>query len=208
MTLVSQAEYARRLGVTRAAVAQWRKAGKLVLQGRQVDAEATDALLKRYRRDGLPEINEDAKSVKRGRPGVKQAGQLNTEPVCLTCAEVMARLAAMDWTRTVDWSPKAQEERARLAAECIGWQAVQSEARDDGHWGGFQLRIPASIEAYGLTADGIPAGHGFELDLWDVLQAVRDELQPIDDNDEVTVRLDLLPLLAHPFSEHDKPRAD
>ena len=33
MTLVSQAEYARRLGVSRAAVAQWKKSGRLVLQG-------------------------------------------------------------------------------------------------------------------------------------------------------------------------------
>jgi biotin operon repressor len=37
MTLVSQAEYARRLGVSSAAVAQSKKAGKLVLQGVKVD---------------------------------------------------------------------------------------------------------------------------------------------------------------------------
>jgi hypothetical protein len=47
--------------------------------------------------------------------------------------------------------------------------------------------------------------YGFELDAWDVLKACRAELEPIDDDDEVTVRLDLLHLLAHPFSEHDKP---
>ena len=34
----------------------------------------------------------------------------------------------------------------------------------------------------------------------------RAELEPIDDDDESTVQIDLLPLLAHPFSEHDKQR--
>ncbi|SIT38648.1 hypothetical protein BN2475_160028 [Paraburkholderia ribeironis] len=206
MTLVSQAEYARRLSVTRAAVGQWKKAGRIVTEGSQVNVEASDARLKRYRRAGLPEINEATKTVKRGRPSVKQAGQLNSEPVCLTCVEITERLEAIDWTQTFDWSAEAQDERVRLAARCIGWEAVRSTVTDDGHWGGFQLRILASIEAYGLTADGIPAGHGFELDGWQVLRECRDELEPIDDGDEMTVRLELLPLLARPFGEWDKPR--
>ncbi|MGF6664834.1 hypothetical protein QF000_006502 [Paraburkholderia atlantica] len=204
MTLVSLAEYARRVGKTRAAVTQWKKAGRLVLQGDKVDVEASDARLRRYRRNGLPEINGDAKSVKRGRPSVKQAGTLNIEPVCLTCAEIMERLADLDWTQEFGWSASSLEERARLAAECIGWEAVRSPVVDDGHWGGFQLRIPAYIAAHGLTADAVPAGRGFELDLWDVLETCRAELEPIDHGDEMTVRLDLLPLLARPFSEYDK----
>jgi hypothetical protein len=46
----------------------------------------------------MPDIVTDTPTVKRGRPSVKQCDplntQLNTEPVCLTCAEVMGRLAA------------------------------------------------------------------------------------------------------------------
>src|SRR6516164_8242762 len=138
MTLVSQAEYARRLGVSRAAVAQWKKSGRLVLQGDLVDVDATDAKLKRYRRAGLPEVNEQAAVVKRGRPRVKSAAELNAEPVRLTCAEIMARLADLDWTQEFEWFASSQDERARLAAECIGWQAVRSAVTDDGHWGGFR----------------------------------------------------------------------
>ncbi|WP_052319428.1 hypothetical protein [Burkholderia sp. A9] len=214
MTLLSLAEYARRVGKSRAAVSQWKKAGRLVLQGDQVDVEATDAKLKRYRRDGLPDIDPAPKSVKRGRPPVKQSGksvkqtsgaaQLNNEPVRLLCVDVVERLAALDWTRPFDWSPEAQDERARLAAQCIGWEAVRSAARDDGHWGGFQLRIPAYIELHGLAEDAIPAGHGFELYSSQVLDACRDELEPIDNGDKVLVRLDLLHLLAYPFSEHQR----
>lgn len=206
MTTVTLAEYARRVGKSRAAITQWKKAGRLVMQGERVDVEATDAKLKRYRRDGLHDIATDTPTVKRGRPSVKQAAELNREPVCLTCAEVMARLAALDWTQTFDWSAEAQDERARLAAQCIGWEAVRSAVTDDGHWGGFQLRISAYIAAHGLTADAVPAGHGFELDVRDVLEACRDELEPIDDDDEVTVRLDLLHLLAHPFAECDRQK--
>ncbi len=206
MTLVSQAEYARRLDVSRAAVAQWKKAGRLVLDGDMVDVEATDAKLKRYRRAGLPEITEPTQPVKRGRPSVKHVDELNSEPVRMKCADVMRRLADLDWTQTFKWHASAQDERARQAAQCIGWQAVRSPIRDDGHWGGFQLRIAAYIEAHGLTGDAVPAGRGFELEVWDVLKECRDELEPIDDDDEVMVRLDLLPLLAHPFAEFDKRR--
>ncbi|WP_231408932.1 hypothetical protein [Ralstonia solanacearum] len=194
MTTVTLAEYARRVGKSRAAVTQWKNAGKLVMQGERVDVEATDAKLKRYRRDGLPDIETAPKAVKRGRPSVKQ-------PVRLTCDEVARRLAALDWTQTFDWSTEAQDERARQAVQCIGWEAVTSPLRDDGHFGGYQLRIPESVAKYGLTVDTVPAGHGFELDTWDVLKVCRAELEPIDDDQEVIVRLDLLHLLAYPFGE-------
>lgn len=63
MTLMSLAEYARRVGKSRAAMTQWKKAGRLVMQGDQVDVEASDAWLKKYRRDGMPEITDDATTV-------------------------------------------------------------------------------------------------------------------------------------------------
>jgi hypothetical protein len=103
----------------------------------------------------------------------------------------MTRLAALDWRTAFDWSGEAQDERARLAAECIGWEAVRSPIRDDGHFGGWQLRIPAYVVAHGLASDAVLTGHGFELDVWDV-KACRDEIAPPDDDDEVTARLDLL----------------
>jgi hypothetical protein len=33
-----------------------------------------------------------------------------------------------------------QHKRAALAARCVGWYAVTSAVRDDGHWSGYQLR--------------------------------------------------------------------
>lgn len=199
MTLLSQAEYARRIGVSRPAIAQWKKAGHLVMQGSQVDVEATDALLKRYRRGGLPKDLAPIESVKRPTKNVKQTTLLNTSPVSLTISEIAARLAELDWKQDFDWSEEAQAERALKAAACIGWEAVTSPLRDDGHWGGYQLRTVAEP----LHADHVVAGHGFELDVWEVLCKCRDEISPPDEEDEVSVRLDLLSFLARPFNEHD-----
>jgi hypothetical protein len=195
MTLLSQAEYGRRIGVSRASISQWKKAGRLVLQGDQVDVEASDAKLKRYRRAGLPDITSQTEFVKHGLPDVKGSPPLNTNPVCLTCAEIVRRLKKLDDTQIFDWSDEAMKERAKRAATCIGWIAETSNIRDDGHHGGFQLRIAIN----GTVA----AGYGFELSACEVLHECREELDPIDGEDEYSVHLDLLHLLARPFHEYD-----
>ena len=53
MPIVSQAEYARLRGVSKKTVTKWKQEGKLVLAGDGIDVEASDAYLKKYRRDGL-----------------------------------------------------------------------------------------------------------------------------------------------------------
>jgi hypothetical protein len=54
MTYVSQSEFARMCGVSRQAVLKWKSAGRLVLQGNQVDVEATDERMQRYHEGGSP----------------------------------------------------------------------------------------------------------------------------------------------------------
>jgi hypothetical protein len=46
--LVSQAKYARLKSVTDAAVSQWKREGRLVMIGKKVDLEATEAKLRKY----------------------------------------------------------------------------------------------------------------------------------------------------------------
>ncbi|QHP92016.1 hypothetical protein EXE55_14315 [Burkholderia glumae] len=215
MTLMSLAEYARRVGKSRAAMTQWKKAGRLVMQGDQVDVEASDAWLKKYRRDGMPKVTDDTTAVKRGRPSVKQGAevgtQLNSEPTCLTCDEIEARLAEFDWQQTFDWSIEAQRERAMQAAQCVGFVAIESDLRDDGHWGGFQLRNPECRDP--SSADAVIAGFGFELSAWEVVKHCRHEIEAsvwpdtgermFGDDDNATVVPSLLPALARPFHQHD-----
>ncbi|WP_343661108.1 hypothetical protein [Ralstonia sp.] len=54
MTSVSQSEFARMCGVSRQAVMKWKLAGRLVLQGNQVDVEATDEHMHKYHEGGSP----------------------------------------------------------------------------------------------------------------------------------------------------------
>ena len=228
MTLMTFAEYARRIGKSRSAVAQMKTAGKLVLQGSSVDVEATEAWLKRYNRKGRPEVVDEDPSVKRGRPSVKQDGKsvkqsnltvstaqaLNKSGQISTLGEVEEQLLALDWTQKFDWSPEAQDKRARLAAQCIGWEAVTSSAHDDGHWGGYQLRIPAYAKD-GLHDGAIAGGFGFEMDAFDVLELIREHISirrdedgslVQEDHDAIQVQTELLDLLARPFCETHKPK--
>ena len=227
MELVKQAEFALMCNVSRKTVTKWKAEGRLVLQGNFVDVEATEERMRRLRRGGSPvqkaptkvvtqTVTQAAKVTKEGNKSVTQTAQGNNaagegnssdDQVTLPTDEILRRLEALDWTQRFDWSPAAMNERARLAAICIGWEAVTSPLRDDGHWGQFQLRIPDLIRSAGeLRFDGVAAGFGFELDPWDVIKACRNELEPLYADEGATVRLDLLHLLAHPFSDHDKQR--
>jgi hypothetical protein len=203
--LLSQAGYGRRLGVTAAAISQWKKAGMLVMAGSMVDAEASDERVRRCRTEGLPLIPPQGTTVKRVPPGANSPA-LNAErmPMQLPCAEVKRRLQALDWRRIFDWSDAAQQERARLGALCVGWYAVTSDLRDDGHWGGFQVRTEV-MDGGELNSNCIVGGYGYEFDCWDVLRACREGLiESFDGDEDVSVRADLLHWLAHPFSEHDR----
>jgi len=190
-----------------------------VLQGLQVDVEGTDALMRQRHRNGSPIVlSPQAAALPEGKGNARRQshsessvthGEGNGDLVTLRCAEIADRLKALDWKQTFGWSPEAKSKRAQQAARCVEWEAVQSDLVDDGHWGGFQLRIPRYIRASGLDEAAIVGGFGFELDPSEVLQAVRSHIDPTpgdgDDDFPVTVRLDLLPFLAHPFNEHDQP---
>jgi hypothetical protein len=205
--LLSQAGYGRKLGVTAAAISQWKKAGMLVMAGSMVDAEASDERVRRCRTKGLPSIPPQATTVKRVPPGANSRA-LNVEPVSVQvhCAEIKRRLQALDWRRAFDWTPDKQHERATLAARCIGWYAVTSDLRDSGHWGGFQLRTEVMADGE-LDSNCIAGGFGYELDAWDVLRACREGLvESFAGDEDVSVLADLLHWLAHPFAEHERRR--
>lgn len=217
MTLVSQAVFAQMCKVSPKSVTKWKGEGRLVMQGLEVDVEATDALMKRWRRKGSPivltlEEVRASRSKKgngnrrKGNKSLVTSAEGNSQIVTLRCDEIAERLQALDWTQNFEWTPEAELQRAKDAARCIGWEVVQSILRDDGHWGGLQLRITEYVAQHGLTEDAIPAGFGFELFPSQVLEAVREEIEPaLGPDDVATVDPALLPLLARPFHERDRP---
>ncbi|MFM0160687.1 hypothetical protein [Paraburkholderia sediminicola] len=230
MTLVTQATFAKICNTTRKTVTMWKKAKRLVLQGDRVDVEATADYMKKYHPTGSPivlspleiagliasEGNRGNKVTGTGNNGAVTSTRVVTPTgntvdvdttIILTRGEIRRRVTELDWMRSFEWTRSAMAERARMAALCIGWVALESDRRDDGHFGGIQLRWA------GAEHDPLPeyvcAGYGYELNTTDVLQECRDAVFPgtapggaeIDADETIEVQAGLLRLLAYPHSE-------
>lgn len=55
---MKQSEFAVLHGVSRKTVTKWKERGWLVFAGDEVDVDASNALLKKYRRDGVPAVTQ------------------------------------------------------------------------------------------------------------------------------------------------------
>ena len=55
---MKQSEFAALHGVSRKTVTLWKQRGWIVLQGNEVDVDASNALIKRYRRDGIERVTQ------------------------------------------------------------------------------------------------------------------------------------------------------
>lgn len=55
---MKQSEFAALHGVSRKTVTKWKERGWLVFAGDEVDVDASNALLKKYRRDGTPSVTQ------------------------------------------------------------------------------------------------------------------------------------------------------
>lgn len=195
-------------GVSPQAVDKWCKAKRVVLVGNQVDVDASNQALALYRdkHDGRAARGDRLKA-----PSTKAFNQVRqTHSKTLTRGELIECLKALDWTTPFD--PKSIHTRLEQAAKCVGFALATSPVEDDGHWGGYQVRSAALLQRHGgLCFDAVIAGHGFELDAFDVLTVCRDQLWHADDtapdmNDVMDeVHPDLLPALAWPFGGAHQP---
>lgn len=218
MTTMSQADYARRHGVSRKTVTKWKESELIVLTEEGVDVEESDERLRKYRdrHDGRAQrgaakivtqgVTQQERPQGNGRKGNGATGCLVELPI----SEICRRLRELDWKQPAPSSAARGRERARLAAQCLGLQAAESDLDDDGHWGGFQLRDPKWWGKSGTYADQqVVAGFGFELSPLQVLKICRDAVMPLDEDDHdrlYAVDPALLPLLAHPHWEGERQR--
>jgi hypothetical protein len=74
---MNQSEFAALHGVSRKTVTKWKERGWLVFAGDAIDVKASNANLKRYRRDGLPDVTQPAAKTGKGnkRQSVTQAAK-------------------------------------------------------------------------------------------------------------------------------------
>lgn len=197
--LVTQAEYGRLHDVSAVAVGKWKKRGMLAMEGKLVDVEASNDKLKRYRDSNDPRATRGKTA---GNVGEATGKQQRNPQTLMTSTEIRAELAALDWEQEFEWSVAALARRVSLAAACAGLEAVQSETRDDGHWGGYQLRNCIAVGQHGGPCfEAIEAGFGFELEPCDVLERCRQALcdDSYADDEPIEVNASLLPMLALPF---------
>ncbi|WP_440193262.1 hypothetical protein [Bordetella sp.] len=199
--LVTQAEFGRMHDVSAVAVSKWKGRGKLVMEGGLVDVEASNERLRRLRNSEDPRATRGKALGSLRETTGKQPGNIQA---AMTATEIRAELAALDWRQKFEWSGAALGHRVSLAAKCAGLEAVLSETRDDGHWGGYQLRNRIAMERNGGPCyEAIEAGFGFELEPYEVLEHCRQALcdDSHADDELIEVNASLLPMLAYPFGE-------
>ncbi|MEX3961038.1 hypothetical protein AB4Y42_02290 [Paraburkholderia sp. EG286B] len=63
---MKQSAFAELHGVSRKTVTKWKERGWLVFAGDEVDVEASNALLKKYRRDGIPAVTQAVTQTAQG----------------------------------------------------------------------------------------------------------------------------------------------
>lgn len=222
MTVESQADYARRHGVSPKTATMWKKSGLIVVTEEGVDVEASDERLRKYRdrHDGRAQrgagkavtqaVTQSVTQARRRKGNAAQGNEVTRGPVELALPEIRRRVRELDWKQPAPVTRAEQEERARMAAHCIGFEAVQSDLVDDGHWGGFQLRDPRWWGKPGACPDQeVISGFGFELTPLEVLRVCRLEAAPDDAQDwedhRCTVDLRLLSALAYPHYPGQEP---
>ncbi|MGB8423171.1 hypothetical protein [Paraburkholderia sp.] len=226
--LVTQATFAKICNTTRKTVTVWKQRKHLILVGNLVDVAATNDHMKRFHPGGSPIVLSPLEIAdliaEGGNRGSSRKGGGNNSAVTLdapvtpradsattlmTVGDLEAQLVSLDWTQDFDWSPEAEDERVRRAAQCIGWEAVTSLIVDDSHWDGYQLRIPKYMED-GLHEGAIAGGFGYEFDAFQVLSTIREHISirrdedggvVQTDDDQIEVQSHLIHLLARPFGE-------
>lgn len=129
MTLESKVKYGARHGVSHTAVGKWQKAGWLVMQGKLVDVEASDAKLAKYRDSTDSRATRAAKKVSAElKPETKVSTEVATPAPVLTLVpgrdvapEVLpgetARQAEARLTRGISLDNETSIEEARRVKE-------------------------------------------------------------------------------------------
>jgi hypothetical protein len=226
MSVMSQAAYARRHGVSPKTATKWKQSGLIVVTEAGVDVEESDERLRRYRyaEDGRAQRGPKKRVTHHGTPAALRAPEGNAagagdalvgnDPAGLrelSVEEIRRRLHALDWTQPAPVGEAQMRDRARAAARCVGLVAAESDVQDDGHWGGFQLRDLAwwgNPEAY--PDQEVVGGFGFELTVLQVLRLCRMEAaleEPGWEGTVCRVNPELLAALAYPHYQGQKPDA-
>lgn len=117
---MNQSEFAASHGVSRKTVTKWKERGWLVFSGNEVDADASNQLLKKYRRDGIDPVTPDATGNKPGnksRAGVPRAPRVTIADGESADQAAERILAATGAEMTIDEAKRVKENYLALKAQ-------------------------------------------------------------------------------------------
>jgi len=179
---MNQSEFAALHGVSRKTVTKWKERGWLVFAGDEVDVDASNKLLKRYRRDGAQSVTQGDEGNSQGnksKPPRKRVTQRDAEVTIRegeTAADAAGRvLAATGADMNLD-------EARRVKENYLALQAQLEYDRDAGLVVAVEDVARAVGEEYAKVRSrllAIPAEHAPRIQRLKTVIEVQDALQEI-----------------------------
>ncbi|WP_429497046.1 hypothetical protein ACQUFY_10825 [Robbsia andropogonis] len=121
---MNQSDYAKRHGVSRKAVTTWKQRGWLVFSGDEIDADASDENLARYRRGGSETVTQTNSGNTQGNKATSQKNRVTSDAAQVTIkegetgAEAAIRiLAATGADMSFDEAKRVKENYLALQAQ-------------------------------------------------------------------------------------------
>lgn len=155
MATVKQSEFARLHKVSRNTVTKWKSRGWLVLKGDRVDIEASNARLKKYRRDGVTQPEKVTKvTPKRGETSSQAAERIALSVAPFDLNE--ARRVKENYLALLSQLEYDQKSGAVVAVQDVAkvWGEILARVRTR------LLAIPAQCAPQAQRAKTVPEAQG------------------------------------------------
>jgi phage terminase Nu1 subunit (DNA packaging protein) len=129
---MKQSEFAALHGVSRKTVTKWKERGWLVFAGDEVDVDASNALLKKYRRDGAQSVTQSAEGNSQGNRPVERRKRVTPRDAEVTIRDGETAAAAAERVLIATGAEMDFDEARRVKENYLALQAQLEYDRDAG----------------------------------------------------------------------------
>ena len=179
---MKQSEFAALHGVSRKTVTKWKERGWLVFAGDEVDVDASNALLKKYRRDGVGSVTQTVTPADKGnsQPTKRKAVTPRNSEVTIRPGETVERAA--ERILIASGADMDFDEARRVKENYLAYQAQLEYDRDAGMVVAVSDVAKAVGDEYAKVRTrllAIPAEHAPRIQRLKTVIEVQDALQEI-----------------------------
>lgn len=179
---MKQSEFAALHGVSRKTVTKWKERGWLVFAGDQVDVEASNARLKRYRRDGVETVTHGPQGNTEGNKPAPARKRVTRADAEVTIRDGETAATAAERVLVATGAEMDVEEARRVKENYLALQAQLEYDRDAGLVVAVADVAKAVGDEYAKVRTrllAIPAEHAPRLQRLKTVIEVQDALQEI-----------------------------